>query len=500
VILIPIGHEQDKTRRLPIVTFCIIGLCAVAFVATGFGGTRQKDEAEEAFVRAVEFWMQHPTLALHPEVERKAHGVKTSEYRDAFREGMRANAPDDPNAEALQAELDRLCATALEAQPSHPFNRFGLVPSRVAPVPLFAHMFLHAGWLHLLFNMLFFYLCGPFVEDVWGRPVFAAFYLLAGVAAAMTFVVPHSSLAEPLVGASGAIAGVMGAFLVRYWNAKIHFFYAVSLLFRGTFEAPAWLMLGLWFAQQLFLSALTEGSSTGSGGGVAYSAHIGGFAFGAGIALAMRWLGVEERYLAPAIRRRTEKVVVRNEAVEEALLAAGEGRRDEAWTKLLQASRDAPGNGETALALWDLAVEIGRAREAAPAMVRLVQDELKHGQVELAVAHWDDLRAGVPTASLDSVSLLRLAGALAPKGHRKEASDCLRRALLPGAAPPSSALTLKIARLAAEIDPVVARAALDIAARRGDLDPGSRAEAERIEAKIREGGPTAPPPAAEGPS
>jgi membrane associated rhomboid family serine protease len=487
VFLIPIGHEQDTTRRLPVVTFAIIALCVAAFFATGLGGNREKAEAEAAHARAVQFWMEHPTLRLDPEVERRAHGLKTSEFRDAFREGLRANAREEENKEALQAELDRLCATALETLPSHPFNRWGLVPSRLAVVPLFAHMFLHAGWLHLLFNMLFLYLSGPFIEDVWGRPAFAAFYLLAGVAAAMLFVVPHLESAEPMVGASGAIAGVMGGFLVRHWSTRIHFLYAVTLTLRGTFAAPAWLMLGLWFVQQLLMSSLAAGSSGGSGGGVAYGAHLGGFVFGAGVALAVRALRVEERFLAPAIKGKTEREVLRNDDVEEALRAAEEGKGDEAWARLLEAARRSPGNGETALALWSLALELGRAREAAPAMVRVVQDELRHGHVELAVAHWDELRVNVPSASLDALSLLRLAGALAPLGHRKEASDCLRRALLPAGGPPSAALTLKIAGLAAELDPVVARAALDSAARRHDLDPASRSEAARIEERLRAG-------------
>lgn len=484
MILIPIGHEQDGTRRIPWVTFGLMTACALAFVLTGFGGTRQQSEAEQAFEAAVQFWLEHPRLKLDPEVERRVHGLKTSEFREAFREGLRANAPKEENLEQLQAELDRLCAAALQTLPSHPFNRWGLVPARLSPLSLLSYMFLHAGWLHLLFNMLFLYLSGPFIEDVWGRPLFAGFYVLSGIVAALAFVVPNASAQEPLVGASGAIAGVMGAFLVRYWNTRIHFFYAASLVLRGRFAAPAWLMLGLWFVQQVFLALLTSRSSGEAAGGVAYAAHIGGFAFGVGIAFAMRSLRMEERYLAAAIAARTQTVLVKNDAVEEAMRAAGEGRRDEAWARLVEAAEQTPGDADTALALWNLALEIDRIREAAPAMTRLVQDELKRGDTDLALEHWTELRNRVPTATLDPLSLVRFASVLAPRGHRKEACECLRRALLPTGRAPSAALVLKIAALAADLDGTIARAALDIALRRPDLDPTSRSEADRIAARL----------------
>jgi len=128
-------------------------------------------------------------------------------------------------------------------------------------------MFLHGGWLHLLGNMWFLHIFGNNVEDIMGRGRFLAFYLLAGLAAAAAQVAADPSSAIPMVGASGAIGGVMGAYVLVYPSARIRTF--VFLFF---IEVPAFFMLGYWFLLQL-----AGGLVPNEGGGVAFWAHIGGF-------------------------------------------------------------------------------------------------------------------------------------------------------------------------------------------------------------------------------
>lgn len=144
---------------------------------------------------------------------------------------------------------------------------------------LVTHMFMHGGWFHIIGNMWFLWVFGDNVEDAMGRIRFVFFYLLCGLAAAGAQMLSSPSSPVPMVGASGAIGGVMGAYAVLYPQAGVH-----VLLFLGIFIQrvilPAWLMLGYWFLLQ-FLGALP--SVAGSGGGVAFWAHIGGF--GAGILL-----------------------------------------------------------------------------------------------------------------------------------------------------------------------------------------------------------------------
>jgi membrane associated rhomboid family serine protease len=136
-------------------------------------------------------------------------------------------------------------------------------------------MFLHGGWLHLLGNLWFLWVFGNNVEDSMGHPRFLAFYLLCGVAAAAAQVLVNPSSLIPMVGASGAISGVMGAYIVLYPKVRVHMFAWIILPFR--FMMPAWLMLGYWFLLQVIggIPALQAES-----GGIAFWAHAGGFVAG----------------------------------------------------------------------------------------------------------------------------------------------------------------------------------------------------------------------------
>ncbi len=137
-------------------------------------------------------------------------------------------------------------------------------------------MFLHGGWMHLIGNMVFLWVFGNNIEDAMGHGRFVAFYLLCGVAAAAAQVLVHPESAIPMVGASGAISGVLGAYLLLYPRVRVH-----TLVFFGfyatTIQLPAYLMLGYWIVLQFLGGAL---AGLRSGGGVAYMAHIGGFIAG----------------------------------------------------------------------------------------------------------------------------------------------------------------------------------------------------------------------------
>ncbi len=143
---------------------------------------------------------------------------------------------------------------------------------------IITHMFLHGGWFHLIGNLWFLWVFGDNVEDAMGHIPFLIFYLLCGIAAAAAQMVTNPASAIPMVGASGAIGGVMGAYARLYPKAKVY-----TLIFLGFFittaSIPAIFMLGYWFVIQL-LGALPALQSSGGGGGVAFWAHIGGFLAG----------------------------------------------------------------------------------------------------------------------------------------------------------------------------------------------------------------------------
>lgn len=174
-----------------------------------------------------------------------------------------------------------------EASTSLMIQNLGLIPSRTVaffsgePVtisqglaPLLTSMFLHGGWMHLIGNMLFLWIYGNNVEDYFGPVKFILFYIISGLAAVFLFTLVDPSGNIPLVGASGAIAGVMGAYMVLYPRAKVT---VMIILFFIQFVAlPAKIVLGFWFIYQVFMSL----TGNLSGGGVAWTAHVGGFLFG----------------------------------------------------------------------------------------------------------------------------------------------------------------------------------------------------------------------------
>jgi membrane associated rhomboid family serine protease len=220
-------RDRNPTRRTPVVTFALIGACIAAFAIelsiSGSGG----DAALENFFRR---W-----------------GAMPADITAAIQAG-------DVTSQAI--------------------------------VGIFTSMFLHAGILHILGNLLFLWIFGNNVEDRLGPVVFLAFYIAGGVAAALTQVAIDPESKIPLVGASGAIAAALGAYIVLFPGARI-----LSLVFLGFFyqllEVPAIIVLGFWFALQL-LSGVAAFDAETAQGGVAFFAHIGGFVFGLLIGLVMR--------------------------------------------------------------------------------------------------------------------------------------------------------------------------------------------------------------------
>jgi hypothetical protein len=153
---------------------------------------------------------------------------------------------------------------------------------------MFTSLFMHGGFFHLFGNMIFLFLTGSVIECFWGRARFLSLYFVSGVVATLTFQVFHSDSYTPLVGASGAIAGLMGAFLIGHPKTKVRFGYIVWFFFipkMGTFTVPAWGALIAWIVQQVVFAFV---GLAGGGDGVAYWAHVGGFAVGAAAAFGMK--------------------------------------------------------------------------------------------------------------------------------------------------------------------------------------------------------------------
>jgi len=146
-------------------------------------------------------------------------------------------------------------------------------------IPIFTSMFLHGGWLHLISNMLYLWIFGDNVEDRMGHFRYLVFYILCGVAAAFAHIITNQNSEIPTIGASGAIAGVLGGYLILYPFARIIVIFPI-FFFLQLLKLPALLVLGFWFITQIFQGTLSLNVESSASGGVAWWAHIGGFIFG----------------------------------------------------------------------------------------------------------------------------------------------------------------------------------------------------------------------------
>lgn len=155
---------------------------------------------------------------------------------------------------------------------------FGVVPAAFSVPAIFTSMFLHGSWWHAIGNLWYLWIFGDNVEDRMGHGRFLVFYLLCGVAAALGQVLMDPDSTLPMIGASGAIAGVMGAYFVLYPHSRVLTLIPLIIYFEIV-ELPAIMLLGFWFLMQLF-SAGAIAVTAGTGGGVAFMAHVAGFVMG----------------------------------------------------------------------------------------------------------------------------------------------------------------------------------------------------------------------------
>jgi membrane associated rhomboid family serine protease len=187
----------------------------------------------------------------------------------------------------LSPKMGRALVYTFGLTPAHEqllFARHGISLGQ-AILPMFTSMFLHGGWMHLLGNMLFLWVFGGAVEEALGHFQYLIFYLICGVGSALVHTVFNLGSKVPTIGASGAISGVMGAFIVLFPRARVTTLIPALLLF-FTVRIPAYLMLGYWFFLQFFSGVASLGMT--DQGGVAWWAHVGGFILGALLVVGVR--------------------------------------------------------------------------------------------------------------------------------------------------------------------------------------------------------------------
>jgi membrane associated rhomboid family serine protease len=297
-MLIPIRHENMEARRWPVVTLALIAINTIVFLFTTMSMSDEAPQLGEIKSDILILAALHPELTIQPQAQQLVDGFKKSHptewaqvqnpYRDVISPfDAKIKLMEDP--QKLQSEMDSLTEQYVKLSASSITEQYAFVPAHPNALSYLTANFLHGGWMHLIGNMWFLWLAGFVLEDVWGRWLYPAFYLIAGAAALQFHAWLNPGSITPTLGASGAVAALMGAFLVRFPKMKIEM--AWLLMFRlRRFEAPAYCLLPLWLVGELFY-----GSLLGSHSSVAHWAHVGGFLFGALAALAIQHSGLEHK-------------------------------------------------------------------------------------------------------------------------------------------------------------------------------------------------------------
>jgi len=401
-MIIPIGHESNTVRRLPWITFIIMASCIIVHILISGQVNKKLEELENTGRELIRYYFDHPYLELDTETKKLLFGNQYSEIErslDIYRE----MEPDEFrfNQEEEQAKLDELAQNLQNAMNDTPYQKYGFIPAKRSFLALLTYMFIHGGLFHLLGNLFLLYLTGPFIEDVWGRPIYAAFYVIVGMISGFMFAQHYPNFTGPLIGASGAIAGIMGAFLVRYFRTKITFFYFFFFLIRGTFKAPAWLMLPLWFLSEFSNAQIMDSLNPEGGGGVAHWVHVWGFVFGAVVALGMKHFKVEEKHIHPKIEAQIDNLSEGFKVLDEALNKESDGRSDEAYALLLDAAGRNSMDRAVIEGLWSIGVKMGKEEEAAKYFIRLIEKEIRGSKMDLALEHFRELKAKALQASIN---------------------------------------------------------------------------------------------------
>lgn len=469
-MLFPWGVEGAKFNRVPVVSIGIAVINVAVFVVSPGHHTYDKGRTLELVGAVAGYQRAHPWLKLPRDCEFTTN-MDMEELEDT------SGAYEvEGGAREQQQQLNALCADLIRTVGDPYSARWGLVPARgVFQRGMVTHLFLHGDIFHLLGNLLFFYIVALLLEDLWGRLAFALFYVAAGMLAGLSQALLDLHSMIPVIGASGAIAGCMGAFTFRFASRRIKMAYWFGLIFRGTFLLPAWLFGGVWFIKEVISFKMDP-----SGGGVAVMAHIGGFLVGLATAFAFKVSRFETHVLTPLVTGvGPPPVVPPNLLAGQSALAAGEWIAARgSFRRVLDEHPDNPD------AQWGLAYVAAQMGDSA-ALHKSVDRLLLRSSVETgtAVRVFREFSAVVNPLQLAPVGAAAWARAMEPQDRGRSIEIYDRGGDAPGDV--GAMAILRAAELVATVrqDPPAAIGRVQRVLARVDLSDNARRRADALLAK-----------------
>src|SRR5436853_3810520 len=405
---IPIGNENSTVRRLPWVTFGIMGFCVFIYYATLPAQAGSMKEVIQSGSELHRFLEQNEALMADDEVRNKLvqYGLQSKDEAEMIKDQMKRHPETASEYEAwlrtaeaaqLREEFNKKLMAFVDARKGTVNYRYGFAPNGEWKFyQLITCAFLHGGYEHLFGNMIFFFAIAFVLEDFWGRGVFLSFYLFGAVAACIPFIVSPSTV--PLIGASGAIAATIGPFLIRLPRTKIKLlFWPGNILGfllakkRLMVMVPSYVFLISYFIENLIMWYFNRKNA---GGGTAFSAHIAGFIYGAAFAGVMKATKYEETHINPKLEAKVSFAAP--QAVQEGLEMMDKGNLDLAERMLRSHLMKNHENLEAILALIHVYEKQQNYDQLNAMYGRLIRYHLQRNDQEAALLAYDSLLSAFP--------------------------------------------------------------------------------------------------------
>ncbi len=475
----------DEWKALPLFTLGMAGLWIVVYLVVELGYGGQLRASRDAHYEAVRLTAREPLIEVQDEQLAVVHAVNPSFENDALLEFMRDRTAEE-SVQVLQTAFDEAAATAQTGLATHPFRTAGLIPAEPAPVAFVSHALIHVGPLHLLATLALWLLAAPVLEKMWGRLLLATTSLVFVTASAGVFVLAHASSARPLIGPGAILAGVVAAVVARRASDEVDFTGWLGDKIRFDFAAPAWILAAVWALYEGSLWVVAQGAlPPGADNAVGASAHLGGAVLGASVAVLVAKLGFEREDTAMPKPRRGRFDLAKVLALRE------KGEEDEAFEMLRDEVERSARNRNVVMAYWELAIDREQAVDAAPALVRLIEEELRRGAEGVAAGHWKLLHQDAPKVLLEAPKLIRIARAISKEHGEEAVRVALEQALDENNTGLTPSHAASVARMAFELDPGLAARAARLALKSDKLDEKVRSEMQLLASALR---PDAPPP------
>ena len=402
-MIVPIRTEKE-VQKLPFITIGLIVLNFIVWIFTNrIVGLQERALAEIRYEMFKVEYTYYQAITQDPSFQEKLR-TSPNEY---FKQVM---------TETDYALWNALSENYQELFKSTFFYRWGFRPNRFNPLKMLSAMFIHANFFHVFFNMLFLWIVGCNIEDELKWKTFLSFYAISGIAAGILHVLVNAGSDTPCIGASGAIAGVMGAFMIRHFKTKIRFAYYFLPFkpFFGTFAVIAGIWLPVWLVEQFI------GSKWSSTSGTAYWAHIGGFIFGSIIGISSKAfdsikIPIPEAVAQPKLT--TERLMELNKSMMDGYSSAALGY----LPQIKQTLAEDPMDVTARMILAKLYFEKGRLRDAAAMYNIALQVLFKKNAMDSIQPVYQEMQEKELERMLSENNLIRLAQVFEKKQNFQEA-------------------------------------------------------------------------------